>query len=77
MERGAEESPEADVCVYYSRVGTFHLRTHKQRILNEGSPQVRSWAGSCSIGDEPCGAVAQLRMSLKNTYIDVCAILLK
>ena len=38
----AEGSPEADVRVYCSRVSTSHLGTHKQKILSEGSPQLRS-----------------------------------
>ena len=32
-----------------------HLGTHKQSILSERSPQLRSWVGSCSIGDEFSG----------------------
>ena len=51
----AEGSPKADICLYYSRVQTFHLRTHKQKILSERSPQLRSWIGSCLIEDDLSG----------------------
>ena len=38
---------------YCSQEGVFLLRMHKHKISSEGTPQLWSWAGSCSIGDEP------------------------
>ena len=38
---------------YHSRMRVFLLRTHKHRIPSEENSQLWSWAGNCSIGDEP------------------------
>ena len=45
---------EAGVCVTDLEWGVS-LGTHKQRTPSEGSPLLRSWIGSCSIGDELSG----------------------
>ena len=50
-----EESPEADVPIFCSRVGASLIETHKHRIPCEGNPQLRNRAGNCSIRDESSG----------------------
>ena len=55
LEGVSRGEPRGGCMCYCSRVGASLLETHKQKTLSEGSPQLRSWTGSCSIGDEPSG----------------------
>ena len=42
-------------CLCYHSCMGASLRTHKQRTLSEGNPQLRSSIGSYSIGDKASG----------------------
>ena len=66
-----EGSPEADVHVYYSRVGTYHLIIVR-RVPSYGDRHVVA-----QLGMSLPGSVAQLRMSLWNLEIGVCTMILE
>ena len=57
---------------YYSRAGVSLPEMHKHKVLSEGSPQLRSWTYSCSIGDELFGGSCPIEdepLELRDMYL--------